>query len=223
MGAVIYLKVNEEIKVLKEKARDLESKTKQITELLEDLKSEFEDLQDVILFNQRRESPFGEPAYQQKVMKPERKPHHEEPTNIPFSPVNINMDGCAEEGKILIAGWWDSENNFRWGGKNRKHPTMCFEVSPNKPYELEADLFIPKALTNRPLKVFANDVEIEEFAVDKEKKIKKTIKIPKNIAVDGELKVVFESDFWKPRDLDSKVKDKRILSLAFNRVELREG
>jgi len=173
---------------------ELEEKTEKLTKLLDEITKEFEELQSLVSGDNSALGCF-----------------------LPNT--RINMDGSKEEDECLVTGWHPSEKGFRWGGKGREHPTIYFRVSPNRSYRLNMNIFVPKAITKSPIKLFANDVEIESFV--SEGQIKKTIYIPSNLVKSDKLKILFESDFWDPSKLN-KTLDSRILSLAFNYMELTE-
>ena len=138
-----------------------------------------------------------------------------------LEPGRIDMTGTQEENQALKYGWWPSDGNFRWAGKDRKDPVLYFNVFPGKEYELTAKIFVPDALAKKPISVLVNDTPVANFAIDKGMPVEKKIKIPSGIVTDDRLKIVFKTDFWRPKDQDPNVKDDRTLSLAFEYIELK--
>ncbi len=213
-------RLQERIDELEEKGRLLEEKTKQAMDLLESLVSEFDDFQNTILLGPPR--PISQPRdFANPPVFQETREIRPNFSDIPcLKPGRIEMTGTQEENDALKEGWWQSEGNFRWAGKDSKHPVLYFSVSPDKEYELTAKIFIPGALAKKSIKIMANDTTVADFAVDKEMQVEKKIKIPQNIITKDILKIAFKSDIWNPKDLDPNVSDNRTLSLAFDYIEL---
>jgi hypothetical protein len=176
---------------LEEKYRELEEKTERLTKLLDDIIKEFDELQ-----NSMRGIEYFLPN------------------------TRINMDGSKEENERLATGWHPSEKGFRWGGKEKENPTLYFKVSPDRSYRLNMSIFVPEAIAKTPVKIFANDIEIDNFVSDGQ--VKKTVYISSSLVKSDRLKISFESCLWNPNEID-KTLDSRILSLAFNYIELKEA
>ena len=175
---------------------ELEEKTEKLTKLLDEITREFEELQNLV---DRDNSTLG----------------------YFLSNTKINMDGSKDEDKCLVTGWYPSEKGFRWGGKDKEYPTVYFRVSPNRSYRLNMNIFVQNEIAKTPIKIFANDVEIDSF-VSEGGQLKKAIYIPASLVKSNKLKILFESGFWDPRKLDKAI-DSRTLSLAFNYIELIEA
>ena len=235
-------KLEEKITELEEKGKSLEEKTKQATELLESLMAEFDDLQNSILVSQSSQPRTLTPASPPAQTPPQSNyyNHYSQPDDFArpsvfqetketsdffdiryLKPCRIDMTDTQEENLALKSGWWPSDGNFRWAGKDSKDPVLYFSVSPGKEYELTAKIFVPDALAKKPITVLVNDTPVANFSIDKSMQLEKKIKISSGIVTDDRLKIVFKTDFWRPKDHDPNVKDDRTLSLAFDYIELR--
>ena len=214
--------LEERIRELEERSKHLEEKTKQATEILENLVSEFDDFQDMILLGRANPSLVRHQPLQPEISQnPGKVISFKEPVAF-LKPGMIDMSGTPEENNALREGWWQSEGNFRWGGMDSIDAALYFEVSDSKEYELAAKIFVPRALAGKPITLLANGIKIADFVSPAEAELEKKITIPSCVTSDGKLKIVFRSDFWKPRDIDPAVDDDRVLSIAFNYVSLSE-
>lgn len=213
--------LEERIRELEERSRSLEEKTRQATELLGNVVSEFDDFQNMILLgkNNGARMPMSVAPQPGKTLNGQRISSGQE-TISSLRPCRLDMSGTPEENLALHEGWWQSEGNFRWTGKDRMHPALYFDVAPGKEYDLSAKIFVPRALAGKLLTVIVNDKHIADFVAGEEMQLEKKIKIPSDMTSNGRLKIVFRSDFWKPKDIDPAVADDRVLSLAFEYVEL---
>lgn len=215
--------LEERIRELEERSRHLEEKTKQATEVLENMVSEFDIMQDMILLGKNNAARMPLPvAPQPSQALNDQKFSSGLETITCLKPCRLDMAGAPEENMALQEGWWQSEGNFRWAGKDRKNPVLYFEVASGREYELSAKIFVPRALAGKPVCVLANGSQIADFVAGEETQLEKKIQIPSNITTLGRLKIVFKSDFWKPKDIDSSVSDDRVLSIAFNYISLSE-
>ncbi len=213
--------LEERIRELEERSKSLEEKTKQATEILENLVSEFDDMQDMIILGKNNAARMPVPvAPQQSQTWNDQRISAGPETITCLRPCRLDMTGAPEENMALQEGWWQSEGNFRWAGKDGKNPALYFEVAPDKEYELSAKIFVPRALAGKPVCVLVNDKQIADFVASEEMQLEKRITIPSNVTTGSMLKIVFMSDFWKPKDIDPGVKDERTLSLAFEYIEL---
>ncbi len=172
------------------RCRELEEKTEKLAALLDSIKREFDELQNLM----------------------------SEPCCLPNT--RITMNRSKKEDELLVTGWHASEKGFRWGGKDREHPTIAFNVSPNRSYRLDMKIFVPDAIAGSTIKIVANDTEIDSFV--SEGQIKKSVCIPPELLKSGRLRIVFESDFWDPNKIDKNL-ESRTLSMAFNHIELIES
>ena len=184
--------MDDEIKRLEKRGKELEEKTKKLEKILENMMTEFERLE--------------------KLQKIE---------NIPAVPLGkkIKMQGGKEEGKWLLTGWHDSEGRFRWAGKDGKHAAVHFKVVPNKQYMLVTEFFVPRYIAKKPVTIIANNKKIHEFVPGNEGRFEKVIEIPAEI-VDSELLAIqFRAALWSPKKMG--IDDNRKLSLAFRHMELK--
>jgi hypothetical protein len=172
------------------RCRELEEKTEKLAALLDSITREFDELQSLM----------------------------SEPCCLPNA--RIRMNKSKKEDELLVTGWYASEKGFRWGGKDRQHPEIVFNVSLGKSYRLDMKIFVPEAIAGSKVRIVANDTEIDSFV--SEGQVEKSVHIPDELLKSGRLKIVFKSDFWDPSIVDKSL-ESRTLSMAFNYIELIES
>ncbi len=183
--------MEDEIKRLEKRSKELEEKTVKLEKILENMMAEFENLE---------------------KLKIERLPA------VPLGK-KIRMQGGREEDNWLSTGWHDSEGRFRWAGKDGKHAIVHFKVVPNKRYLIVTEFFVPRYIAKKRVSIFANDKEIHRFVAGKEGRFEKVIEIPAEIVNDELLSIQFRAALWSPKKMG--INDNRKLSLAFRHIELR--
>ena len=213
--------LEERIRVLEERSKYLEEKTKHANEIIENMAFEFDNLQNMIILGRPNiAQPQQNVAHLPQVSDMNQARTQCEQTAY-LKPGRIDMKGTAEEDMALREGWWPSEpGGFRWAGRNGMYPVLHFNVAPARDYELKAKIFVPQAIANKPVKIFANDALVDEFVLNKEMQTERKIAIIAHIVASDKLKIMFKADFWKPKDVDPKINDERILSMAFEYIEL---
>ena len=202
------------------KQTELEKNTLRLNKMLESLEREFESIQ-----NHSNSILSGN-----KSMNFIRKMKNKFSINKLFAddkiiyafPVNTEID-ITEDNKGFNFGWHPPEkNNFRWAGKDYKNPVLYFKVFPLKHYELEVNFFVPYLIADKPIKVFVNNIEVETIKAEPDTEVNKKITISPDLISSNYLKIHFESGFWTPNEVDHNINDKRILSLAFNKIKLKK-
>ena len=153
MGFFFWRKAEGDIETLKKKAGHLESKIKNLMEILSDLESEIDSLN--TSSNSFYKSGVSEQSDDEKVIfvvddtgvekgSDQSQESGKDVNKGLDSYLNIDMSGGKEEEDSLSAGWWPSDGKFRWSGKDSKHGTITFTLSKAKPCMLNSRFFVPK-------------------------------------------------------------------------------
>ena len=184
--------MEDEIKRLEKRGKELEEKTVKLEKILETMMAEFEKLEKL-----------------------------QEIKNVPTVPVGkrIMMRGGQEEDMWLSDGWYEAEKKFRWTGKDGKHATVHFRIVPKRQYKLFAEFFVPRYIAKKPIRIFVNEKEVHRFVPGKEARFEKVIEIPSELVNNEILSLQFRAALWSPKKMG--IDDKRTLSLAFRHMELR--
>ncbi len=217
--------------MLNRKASYFEDKVKHLTELLSDLESEI----DILGFasggsNASDSLDTQKQKYVVEIDNGEDKAIADSPDSSadknvdkedmhkPF--IEIDMAGAESENGVLSSGWWDSEGNSRWSGKDNKHGTVTFTLSEIKSCILTVRFFVPEHISDKHVRIIVNGSEVLDIVPEGSGIIEKNIELSEKVVRLGENNIMFKASFWSPKKVDPKLKDEGSRSIAFDFISI---
>jgi hypothetical protein len=188
------------IKELEKENEELENKTQELISIINELHDYIDKLEN------NQTTPKIEKH------KPKIETITNDKNNITVLELKMNTD--SNENEFLKKGFYQSEGSFRWCGKDNENPIIKSNIIHTKDTKIELDIFIPKKLDQKLIKIKINNKIYASFQSNSNKLIKKIIYIEKNTFNTNEIEIKIISDFWT----DKQNKQKTI-AISYLKIE----